>query len=165
MSKKDRYSHLGGDADDEETPDEPAEAVADESAEEVEDASEEVEAESTEEVEEDSTDETESDSTDEIEEAPVDEIDDGGIRVTISDGDDEHEVVIDAEAGVTTDDVVHAVQHAGREEETRPKTMWGSWIRMSSSVGRARLVALTGVGVVTVKGLTMALRRLRQRRD
>ncbi|EJN60220.1 hypothetical protein [Halogranum rubrum] len=189
MSKKDRYSHLGGDADEEETSDEPEaetavdEEEADEPTEEVEaEASEEVEAESseeveteaesseeveteaesTEEVENDSPDESASDSVDEPEGEPADELDDGAIRVTISDGDEEREVVIDADEGVTTDDVVHAVQHAGQEAET-PKTMWGSWVRMASSLGKARLAAVTVASLLTVKGLTMVVRRFRRR--
>ncbi|SFL09041.1 hypothetical protein SAMN04487950_2392 [Halogranum rubrum] len=177
MSKKDRYSHLGGDADEEETSDEPeAETTVDEeeadeptqeaeASEEVEaEASEEVEteAESTEEVQNDSPDETASDSVDEPEREPADELDDGAIRVTISDGDEEHEVVIDADEGVTTDDVVHAVQHAGQEAET-PTTMWGSWVRMASSLGKARLAAVTVASLLTVKGLTMVVRRFRRR--
>jgi hypothetical protein len=158
MSKKDRYSHLGDDAD--ETSDDEVTAVDDEETV----VDDEAVDESAETVDEELDDEDAGDPDegveDDLDDVVTDESEDGTIRVTISDGDTEHEVVLDSEAGVTTDDVVRAVRQAGREDTT-PKTVWGRWMQMVSSLGKARLAVATVVGVVAVKALTTVARRFR----
>lgn len=165
MSKKDRYSHLGTDTD--ETSDEPEQAV-DEEETEPEDTVDEMpddEGKDDRDEADTSVEAVDVESDDESD----DDLDDGTIRVTISDGDNEHEVVIDSEADVTTDDVVHAVQHAGagqadvEQAETASKTTVERWVQMVSSLGKARLAAVAVVSLVAVKGLSMVARRLRRR--
>ena len=163
MSKKDRYSHLGGDPDDEAVDEETG---VDDEADEVAAVDDEADDESADTVDEELDEERATEPEEEVEDDPddvvTDELEDDRIRVTISDGDDEHEIVLDSEGGVTTDDVVHAVRHAGREE-TKPKTVWGRWMQMVSSLGKARLAVATVAGVVTVKALTTVARRFRRR--
>lgn len=148
MSKEDRYSHLGGENGDE------SESEPDGG---------EVRAEETDEGEPDS----ESSVTDTSRNASSVTVDpdavDGGVHVTIVDGEEAITLHID-DSDMTAAEVREAIQRDVDQISDRPRTAFGHGGRVSSSLTRPMVVAGVAALSVGAAGLAVA-RRVRQRSE